>query len=74
MIGVVLPEHQEQGDEGGLAVGGHQGVDLVLEMELKYLCGNGCNDSQCCNYLSFPRDSGRRQSHDLVEHTFRLGI
>ena len=30
-IGVVLLEVQEQGDEGGLAVGGHEGVDLVLD-------------------------------------------
>ena len=30
-IGVVLPEIEEQGDEGGLSVGGHQGVDLVLD-------------------------------------------
>ena len=30
-IGVVLPQVEEQGDEGGLAVGGHQGVDLVLD-------------------------------------------
>ena len=30
-IGVVLLEVEEEGDEGGLPVGGHQGVDLVLE-------------------------------------------
>ena len=30
-VGVALPEHQEQGDEGGLAVGGHEGVDLILD-------------------------------------------
>ena len=30
-IGVAFLKVQEQGDEGGLAVGGHQGVDLVLD-------------------------------------------
>ena len=30
-VGVVLPQVEEQGDEGGLAIGGHQGVDLVLD-------------------------------------------
>ena len=30
-VGVVLLEVQEEGDKGGLAIGGHQGVDLVLE-------------------------------------------
>ena len=30
-VGVVLPEVEEQGDEGRLAVGGHEGVDLVLD-------------------------------------------
>ena len=30
-IGVALLQVQEQGDEGGLAVGGHEGVDLVLD-------------------------------------------
>ena len=30
-IGVVVPDVEEEGDEGGLAVGGHEGVDLVLD-------------------------------------------
>ena len=39
-----------------------------------YLCGNWCLDNSCGNYLSFPGDSRRRLSYDLVEHTFWLGI
>ena len=46
-VGVVLPQHQEEGDKGGLAVGGHQGVDLVLNglhTALQLVLGAGLGD------------------------------